>query len=212
MLVDALGDEAFKVNVIVEPNPPNWKMVILSALGWADDKVIKWNVGQAKVDNLYFPSYPMPNYSGYVWLKKCLLAGLGGPTPEVKKRRLYLSRNKYGGRAVKNEPELESFLKAKGFEKIHPEELSIEEQLAAFSSAEVVLGPHGSAFTNVIFGENLKVIEFFGKFVPLGFYCYSTVMGHEYLPLFCESGPNKNDDLIVNIEELAIALCSLDVT
>lgn len=211
IIFDVLGDDAMKVSLIIEKNPPEWKLLMLSALGWDDDKLIKWDSHQAKVDQLYFPSYPMPSYSGYLWLKNSLLVGLGLNVSPEKKRRLYLSRNNYGGRKVKNELELEVFLANKGFEKIHPENMSIQDQLVAFSNAEVVLGPHGSAFTNIIFGENLKVIEFFGKFVPLGFYCYSKVMGHEYFPLFCEAGPNKNDDLIVNIEELENALRSLDV-
>ncbi|MBE0472310.1 MAG: glycosyltransferase family 61 protein, partial [Methyloprofundus sp.] len=190
-LVDALGDEAYEISLVLEKKPPDWKLKILRSLGWDDSKIIEWDAEQCLVDRLLCPSYPVPNYEGYRWLKKSVFDGLGLHPNRKKNRRLYLSRNKFGSRMVSNEIELTSCLRGYGFEVLYPETMSVENQLLAFSEAEIILGPHGSAFTNIIFAENANIIEFFGKFVPLGFFCYSKVMGHNYNPLFCESGPKK---------------------
>ncbi|MEQ6886643.1 glycosyltransferase family 61 protein [Salicola sp. Rm-C-2C1-2] len=208
ILFDALGEDALDVCLIIENNPPAWKIKILNALGWDSKKIVEWDSCREYVEDLYCPSYPSPNYDAFLWLKKRLAQGLDLDVKKNARRKLYLSRNKFGSRGVKNESELITFLSGKGFEVLYPEEMTLEHQILAFLEAEVVVGPHGSALTNLIFSNDIKVIEFFGEFVPLGFYCYSKVMGHNYSPLFCESGCNKNDYLIVDIGKLNRLLSS----
>lgn len=94
------------------------------------------------------------------------------------------------------------FLSDCGFEIVYPELLSFEQQIAIFINAKVIIGPHGSAFTNIIFSEHAKVIEFFGTRVPLNFYCYSLIMGHKYKPLFCKDSGELNSNIFVEINEL----------
>ena len=71
-------------------------------------------------------------------------------------RRLYLSRmgrasNGGSTRQMLNEAELASAVAALGFEVIEPEQLSPAQQIAAFGSADIVVGPSGSAMFNVVF-------------------------------------------------------------
>lgn len=71
-------------------------------------------------------------------------------------RRLYVSRMGQARRGVStrqmlNEAELAKAVSALGFEVIEPEQLSPAEQIAAFGSADVVVGPSGSAMFNVVF-------------------------------------------------------------
>jgi len=71
-------------------------------------------------------------------------------------RRLYLSRmgqarNGASTRLMLNEAELASAVAALGFEVIEPEQLSPAQQIAAFGSADVIVGPSGSAMFNVVF-------------------------------------------------------------
>lgn len=76
---------------------------------------------------------------------------LGCPArPVVGGRRLYLAR---GGRyrRLLNADEVESFFVNCGFEVVHPEALDLPAQMALFSEAEIVAGPTGAAFTNLIF-------------------------------------------------------------
>lgn len=76
--------------------------------------------------------------------------------PEQLGRRIYVSRLKHGKvsgstRIMLNEDKLVERLAALNFEVIEPERLSVEEQIATFASADMVVGPSGSAMFNTIF-------------------------------------------------------------
>lgn len=71
-------------------------------------------------------------------------------------RRLYVSRLGQGRRGVStrqmlNEAEAAAAMAGLGFEVIEPEQSSPAEQIAAFASADVVVGPAGSGLFNVVF-------------------------------------------------------------
>lgn len=71
-------------------------------------------------------------------------------------RRLYVSRLGQGRRSVStrlmlNEAEVAAAMAGLGFEVIEPEQLSPAEQIAAFASADIVVGPSGSGMFNVVF-------------------------------------------------------------
>lgn len=72
------------------------------------------------------------------------------PTP-----RLYLSRRKLSRRnftrVVANEAAVEAVLQAHGFQVIYPETMSMAEQVALYSRADVVAGVAGSALHNSVF-------------------------------------------------------------
>ncbi len=71
-------------------------------------------------------------------------------------RRLYVSRigqtrNGRSTRQMMNEAEVAAAVATLGFEVIEPELLSPAEQIAAFASADIVVGPAGSGMFNVVF-------------------------------------------------------------
>lgn len=70
------------------------------------------------------------------------------PVQPVAGRKLYLSRSALPKKtgSVLGEAALERRLEAEGFEIFHPQQHSIDAQLAAFRSASHLLGPDGSAF------------------------------------------------------------------
>jgi capsular polysaccharide biosynthesis protein/Flp pilus assembly protein TadD len=83
-------------------------------------------------------------------------------------RRLYLSRSQ--SRRIVNEPELQPLLDRWGFETV-PEGLSFTEQVALFSEAQWVLGPHGAAFTNTLFcAPGTRILEWFAPSYVSHFY------------------------------------------
>lgn len=83
-------------------------------------------------------------------------------------KRLYLSRSR--ARRVLNENELHSVLEHFNFEYV-PEGLSFTEQVDLFSQAEIIAGPHGAAFTNMIWCQkHVKILEFFAPSYVSHFY------------------------------------------
>ena len=65
-------------------------------------------------------------------------------------KRLYLKRNSNQLRGLLNEGELEALLGRYGFEEAFPGELGLEDQVALFSQAEIIVGVSGAAFANMI--------------------------------------------------------------
>ena len=64
-------------------------------------------------------------------------------------RKIFLARRQ--NRRAYNQKEVSRFLKGKGFEDIYMEDLSVDEQLRTMASAEVVVGPTGAAWANLLF-------------------------------------------------------------
>ncbi len=77
------------------------------------------------------------------------------------RRSVYLSKSRMGTGSVthiSNELEIEAILEGYGVEIIHPQSLSVEEQVRIFSSCDKVLGFVGSAFHNHIFVREPPII------------------------------------------------------
>lgn len=86
---------------------------------------------------------------GLLSMRGHLLSGLDRTSCE-NTRRIFIRRNS-AIRNIANAQEIEKTLVARGFTVIEPERLSFAEQVAAFSSAETVVGATGAAFANLIF-------------------------------------------------------------
>ncbi len=85
---------------------------------------------------------------------------------EGEGRRIYVSRSIARNRRVKNEDEIYGMLKARGFEFVHAEKLSFQQQIGMFAEAEAVVAPHGAGLTNLAFcAPGTKVIELFPSLV-----------------------------------------------
>lgn len=67
------------------------------------------------------------------------------------RRRLLISRKSFQQRQLINEAEIAEVMRPLGFEIIYPEALTFLEQVAAFHSAEIVVGSSSSALTNGLF-------------------------------------------------------------
>jgi len=81
-------------------------------------------------------------------------------------RRVYLSRRGWSMRVMLNEAQVEAALRARGFETLQPEGLSVVEQAALMRDAEVVVAPTGAGLANAFFAPvEARVIEI----KPLGF-------------------------------------------
>lgn len=189
------------IKLVLEKNPPNWKLDILNRLGWDRSRLIFWDFFSARVNKLIVPSYPVYRYEDYKWLKENIFPD--GVDELEGYERIYLSREKYINRKVSNEKELCDFLQLYGFKVIYPEALSFDEQVKIFHNAKVIVGPHGSAFTNLIFSEDALVVEFnIVETITSLAYVLSKIMGHNAVMLYCENKGSKNSDITVPIDKL----------
>jgi capsular polysaccharide biosynthesis protein len=90
-----------------------------------------------------------PNLN-YQDVRERQLAALGR-TVDRGPRRLYLSRANYPNRTMASEDELRRRLLRLGFTRVDPATMSVDEQIALFRGAEVVVGSAGAAFANVLY-------------------------------------------------------------
>jgi len=79
-----------------------------------------------------------------------LRRGVASPPVGELRPKLFIRRRTKLRRLV-NEEEIEAALVTRGFVAVEPERLSLEEQIAAFSNAAMVVGATGAAITNVMF-------------------------------------------------------------
>jgi capsular polysaccharide biosynthesis protein len=106
-------------------------------------------------------------------------------------RRLYLTRRNCGFRRLLNEAELEPMLRAQGFEILTMDALPQADQIALFAEARIMLGPHGSAFTNAVYAPTSAVMA---ELIPLSyvdpaFWAQATASGQ---PHFAEFAPGTS--------------------
>ncbi|MDD2725038.1 MAG: glycosyltransferase 61 family protein [Methylovulum sp.] len=86
----------------------------------------------------------------------------GNKTPALKYDKVWLSRSLQKKGAIAGEKKFEQALHNEGFTIVHPEKLSLTEQIGLFENASVVAGFTGSAFHTLIFAKNkgVKLLHF----------------------------------------------------
>jgi hypothetical protein len=148
-------------------------------------------------------------FSGYV--QKAEIDRLRSSFPRGQRDRnwptsVYVSRRKARSRSPLNEMEIESVMHRQGLTVMHMEDLSFGDQIALFSSVELLVAPHGAGLANLVWADRIRrVIEIF----PASYFndCYarlSLLLGAEYRYVISESGPKG--DGIVPLEAVTAAL------
>jgi hypothetical protein len=96
-----------------------------------------------------------------------------GPAP-----RIFISRR--GPRSIVNEREVLRALRPLGFERLQLEGMPLAKQIAVFSRAECVIGPHGAGLTNLLFcSSGTPVIEIGTPYRPWA--CFYEIAHHRGL-------------------------------
>lgn len=145
-----------------------------------------------------------------------LVAGLESSNPPT--RRLFISRENANFRRLLNEAEVFEIVRPLGFEKIHSERLSVREQQRLFFEAEMVLGPHGSGFTNLVYCRpQARMLEIFSAgYVDPALWSQSACTGLRhwtYIDDATASGRTRDpvlrhDDFTIDLDRFARALPS----
>lgn len=118
------------------------------------------------------------------WARDRLVPAAGGVRGQG--RKLLLSRALTSRRRIANEEELFALMAPAGYELVHPERLSVAEQVALFAQASHIAGSGGAALTNMIFmPPGGRVLMFNNRYIPpharnLFFEPLARACGHEF--------------------------------
>ena len=150
---------------VVNSLSKSYQKETLSLLDIPHDKIIESDrLSHIQAEELIVPSFP--GYLDWVesgtieFLRQAFLPLIGLDKTNTKK--IYVSRAKAKNRHLVNESQVSQLLDSQGFKTVFLEEMSVLEQVAIFARAEIIVAPHGSGLTNLVFcSPHTKVIELF---------------------------------------------------
>jgi len=151
--------------IVINPVRAKYQIEMLAALGFDRSILLEtnWAEFHIRADQLLAPCIT-PQVPAR-WMCEFLHQELGPrlgdstiDTPEL----LYVSRNDARNRRLLNEDAVMSRLEPLGFRKVAMTGLRVADQAALFRNARVIITPHGSGLTNMVFSNpGTVVIELF---------------------------------------------------
>lgn len=143
----------------------NYILSFMKLMGISEDRIVyvnrkeTYHIGRLHIlENFLFSSTEM-----LIKTKERIMNNLP-PAPENKKypKRIYIIRpNKYS-RNIVNEAEVINLLNKYNFQTFLPDDYSVEEQIRYFSSADIVVSPHGACCANALYMKpNSHFVECF---------------------------------------------------
>jgi hypothetical protein len=129
-----------------------------------------------------------------------LRAAVRPQTSIDRPERIYVSRRGVRSfRTMLNEHEVEAAMTRLGFEIVRTEDYSVDDQVAMFSRARVVVGPHGAGLTNAAFAPSgcLVIDIFHDSWRPFWMLNLTQLFEHHYLPVAYASDPELSQPLLL---------------
>jgi hypothetical protein len=181
-----------------------WHLRTLELLGIPTASIVRGDDGPVRCEDAVIPglltmvdepaagkaSYTLPQPPSSVKETiRALVAGVGAaPASGRAPERIYVSRRGLGSwRRMRNEADVEGALERLGFTIVRPQELTFDEQVATFSRARVIVGPHGAGLTNAAFAPAgcLVVDICLENWASRWMLRLAQLFDHRYLPLAC---------------------------
>jgi len=182
--------------LLVPENPPTWLRESLSLLG-ISERTYRPLTEHVRVSNLVVPTYPRRPGISCRWVRDTMLDAVD--STDGTGNRIYISRRNATRRRVRNEDDVVETLREYGFESYALEERSVAKQVELFANAELVVAPHGAGLANVLYSDDVTIIELFGESKKTTFYRLAKLLDHDYRFLLNEE---RATDLVVNVPEL----------
>lgn len=105
-----------------------------------------------RADRLLVPSIPNLGEHTPPWIVDHVRSLLPPAETADKPTRLYVTRgDRPHTRRMESEAELWPLLEARGFARVDPGSMSVRDQVDTFAAADVIVGVHGAALTNLLF-------------------------------------------------------------
>lgn len=204
------------------PHQLPWQRELLGLLGLGDARLVQPDPrATVRAPTLWVPSLPNPAEVAPRWVVDWLRDRLRPRPPGERPRRLWVTRP--GGRRrtrrLEGEDRLWPELERRGFARIDPGTLPVREQVDHFAAAEVVVGLHGAALTNLVFAApGVRVLHLLApRYVKHCFWAITdAIPGARYRYLVGRGRPvppgrpmqGIQDDVVLDPEEV---LAELDV-
>jgi len=156
------------LNNVVHPWQINSLELVLSFLRIPKEKMLVVNGNSVvRASILVVPSVPfIPSRGVFLpeWMRRSLRAIFLSEESSTEafqvSEKIYISRSKASIRRIINEEEYVPELEALGFKVVHLETISSSFQAALFNGARIIIAPHGSGLSNLLFSRSgCKVIE-----------------------------------------------------
>lgn len=194
-LLEKYGEETGTYPTLLVPEErSSWMDESLEILDYSG-KVVGLGKGVTQVETLVVPTFPDPTPRECFWIRERMRAGL--ESNDRHGQRIFVARGDATVRRIANLDAVQEILDKHNINTYLLGELSVKEQVELFSDAELVIGPHGAGLTNILYGENLTVVELFGDKMMATFDRLAENMDHDYRYLQC-----KQDglDIRVNVD------------
>lgn len=193
-----------KIPIILRDKLNNYQKKMLKIFD-IKNKIIYTNGKSFYAKNLIIPTIPSPPiYSkpALMWLRNKFLNNLKKIPSENK--RIYISRSDASHRKIINDSEVSNFLKKYDFKTLILSDLNLEEQINNFRCADMIILPHGSGASHLLFAKkNCKVIELQSPSqINTMFCCLSKIIGCKYGFLVGEEKKNYNFNYYIDIKKL----------
>ncbi len=188
------------------PEIQNYQKKILDKLGIKKIKFINSNkYKHIQASQIIVPEHPW-YFKGKIyedvnklpkwiinWLRSSFLKKFNSKS-NVGKLFIDRSESKYNHCKLINNNKVIYELKKKSFKIIQVGRLSFKEQIRLFSNAKIIIGPHGAAFTNLVFCRpGTKIIEIKPNNRPNNYKIISKINKLNYKQLVTPIISNKND-------------------
>lgn len=179
---EVIGEKEYQRSVVIYPifGKP-FEKEFWEIAGLNENQVLDVRSNIVEAENFYFANnekWMYPNLRDIENLRRLFLSHPINKSSEHK--RIYISR-KYR-RILSNEAEIIKVLEEFGFKIIEDKTRTLKEQMEIYSSADIILGPHGASFSNILrCRPNTVLIELFSnQYYPPYFKYLANVLGLKY--------------------------------
>lgn len=191
-------------DLLVPADRPSWMDETIERIDYGG-RVLGWSGAVADVDRLVVPVFPDPTPEECRWLRD-RMRSVSDRERSPGGSRVFVSREDATIRQVNNTDAIRPVLDEYGFETHILSELSVAEQIALFSDADIVVAPHGAGLTNLVYADDVAVVELFGRKKLASFARLATMLDQTYTSVDCEQ---RGVNLVVDPNRLAAAIESV---
>jgi capsular polysaccharide biosynthesis protein len=214
LLREALPD--VEPDVWVLDRGARYQRELLALLGVEPERVVEPAPGlHLRAGRLLVPSLPNAEMLTPPQSQQWLAANLPARDTAGLPEKIYVTRGTTPNtRRLVSEDATWERLERRGFTRVDPGTLSVQEQIDTFAAARVVVAPHGAALTNLVFCRpGVRVLELFAPGYTV--HCYWTITAnipdsrYRYLVARTPAGTGDNElmqDIELGPDEIEAAL------